>query len=530
MEKVQFAELGLSQEILKAVEDLGYEETTAIQTLCIPLIMQGKDVIGQSQTGTGKTATFGIPILEMVDLNSSNLQVLVLCPTRELAVQACDEIRKYGKYKHGIKALPIYGGQPIDRQIKSLKQGVQVVVGTPGRVMDHMRRHTLKTGEVKMLVLDEADEMLNMGFREDIETILQDIPSKRQTVLFSATMSKEILAITKQYQRDPQLVKVVRKQLTVPGIEQNYLEVTQSNKLEVLCRLIDIYNPWLSLVFCNTKKRVDELVNQLQFRGYQADGLHGDMKQQVRTRVMNMFREGKIEILVATDVAARGIDVDNIEIVFNYDIPEDEEYYVHRIGRTARAGKTGRAITFVTGKKQIYLIRDIQRYADTTIHLMQIPSLSDVQDSKIIKLSSEIKETLRDGNTDKYIKVIDELMKEDITSIDIAAALLKMAVEREKGDDQSADEEEFSDSGAEPGMVRLFINAGKKQKISARDVVGAIASEAGIQGRLIGAIDIYDRYTFVEVPKENAKQVLSIMNNSQIKGRKINMEPAKANR
>ncbi len=528
MGKIQFTELGLSQEILKAVEDLGYEETTAIQTLCIPLIMQGKDVIGQSQTGTGKTAAFGIPILEMIDLDNRNLQVLVLCPTRELAVQACDEIRKYGKYKQGIKALPIYGGQSIDRQIKSLKQGVQVVVGTPGRVMDHMRRHTLKTSEVRMLVLDEADEMLNMGFREDIETILQDIPSRRQTVLFSATMPKEILAITKQYQRDPQLVKVVRKQLTVPGIEQNYLEVTQTNKLEVLCRLIDIYNPWLSLVFCNTKKRVDELVSQLQFRGYLADGLHGDMKQQVRTRVMNMFKEGKIEILVATDVAARGIDVDDIEIVFNYDIPEDEEYYVHRIGRTGRAGKTGRAITFVTGKKQIYLIRDIQRYANTTIHLMQVPSLNDVQDSKIIKISGEIKETLKDGNIDKYIKVIAELMGEDATSVDIAAALLKMAVEKEKGDEQTVDEEEFSDSGAEPGMVRLFINAGKQQKISARDVVGAIAAEAGIQGRLIGAIDIYDRYTFVEVPKENAKQVLSIMNKSHIKGRKINIEPAKA--
>lgn len=527
MDKIQFTELGLSKEILRAVEDMGFEETTAIQTKCIPLVMSGKDVIGHSQTGTGKTAAFGIPILEMLDVENRKLQVLVLCPTRELAVQVCEEIRRYGKYKHGIKALPIYGGQPIDRQIKALRQGVQFVVGTPGRIMDHMRRRTLRMDSVKMVVLDEADEMLNMGFREDIETILKDIPSKRQTILFSATMSKEILGITKKYQKNPELVKVIHKQLTVQSVEQYYLEVTQTKKLEVLSRLIDMYNPKLSLIFCNTKRRVDELVSQLQFRGYTADGLHGDMKQPTRTRVMDMFRNGLIDILVATDVAARGIDVDDIEAVFNYDVPDDEEYYVHRIGRTGRAGKGGRAFTFVTGRKQIYALKDIQRYINTKISLHQTPSISEVEENKTNKFIEEIKSVLEDEGLNKYVKIVDRLMEDDFTSVDIAAALIKIAMGKEKNDREQTDDVDFNDLGAESGMVRLFINIGKNQKIHAKDIVGAIAGETGIQGKVIGAINVFDKYTFVEVPKENAREVLNIMKNSQIKGKKINIEPAR---
>ncbi len=527
MDKIQFKALEISEEILKAVEDMGFEEATAIQTKSIPIILSGKDVIGHSQTGTGKTAAFGIPALEMIDIENSSVQVLILCPTRELAIQACEEIRKFAKYKHGVKTLPIYGGQPIDHQIKAIKRGVQIVIGTPGRIMDHMRRRTLKMGNIKMVILDEADEMLNMGFREDIETILKDIPTERQTILFSATMSKEIMRITKEYQRDPELVKVVHKKLTVPSIEQYYLEVSQTKKLEVLSRLIDMYNPKLSLVFCNTKKKVDELVSQLQTRGYFADGLHGDMKQVARTRVMNTFKSGMIDILVATDVAARGIDVDDVEAVFNYDIPQDDEYYVHRIGRTGRAGRAGRAFTFVTGRKQIYALKDIQRYTKSKIHLQQAPSISDVEENKTNKFIEETKAVIEEGELNKYIKIVDRLIEDDYTSVDIAAALIKMSMGKGKDNGKKWEEDLFGDSGAEPGMVRLFINIGKNQKVSARHIVGAIAGETGLQGNLIGSIDVFDKYTFVEVPKENAKEVLLAMKNGKIKGKKINIEPAK---
>ncbi len=525
MDKIQFKSLDLSKEILSAVEDMGFEEATTIQTKSIPLIMSGKDVIGYSQTGTGKTLAFGIPALEMIDSKDKDIQVIILCPTRELTIQVSEEIRKAAKYKRKIKTVPIYGGQPIDRQIKILKQGVQIVIGTPGRVMDHMRRRTLKLDKVKMVVLDEADEMLNMGFREDIETILQDTSLERQTILFSATMSKEIMKITKEYQKNPELIKVVPKQLTVPSIEQYYFELTQAKKLEVLSRLLDLYNPKLSLVFCNTKRKVDELVGQLQSRGYFADGLHGDMKQTVRTRVMNSFRNGSIDILVATDVAARGIDVDDIEAVFNYDVPQDEEYYVHRIGRTGRVGRSGRAFTFVVGRKQIYKLKDIKRYANTTIKRHQIPSISDIEEIKTNQFIEEVKSVIKDEDLSKYVKIFDRLLEEDFTSVDIAAALIKITMDKDHKDQM--DDSELEESISEPGMVRLFINVGEKHKIKAKDIVGAIAGETGIKGKVIGAIDIFDKFTFVEVPKENAKEVMSIMKNSQIKGKKINIEPAK---
>ncbi len=527
MEKVKFKDLVISDNILKAVDDMGFEEATAIQTKSIPLVKSGRDVIGHSQTGTGKTAAFGIPALEMVDTETRGVQVLVLCPTRELAIQVCEEMRKFAKYMHGIMIFPIYGGQPIDRQIKALKKDVKVIIGTPGRIMDHMRRRTLKLDKVKMVVLDEADEMLSMGFREDIETILEDIRDERQTILFSATMSKEILKLTRTYQKDPEVVKVVHKQLTVPGINQYYYEVSKGNKLELLSRLIDMHNPRLSLVFCNTKKQVDQLVGQLQLRGYFAEGLHGDIKQSGRTRIMDMFKKNMIDILVATDVAARGIDVEDIEAVFNYDVPQDEEYYVHRIGRTGRAGKTGNAYTFVSGRKQIYALKDIQRYTNTKIHIQPIPTVREVEENKISKVLDDVKSTINNENLDKYIGLVDQLIEDDYTSIDTAAALLKIVTDTSKEDKHQYDIESFGDSGAESGMVRLFINAGKKDNIRARDVVGAIANETGIHGKVIGKIDLYDNYTFVEVPKENTGEVLSVMKNSQIKGRKINIEPAK---
>ena len=525
MERVSFEELELSREVLKAVKEIGFEETTAIQSTAIPLIMEGRDVIGQSQTGTGKTAAFGLPAIELSDPKKRCLQVLALCPTRELAVQACEEIGRFAKYKRGLSCVPIYGGQPIDRQIKALRQGAQIVIGTPGRVMDHIRRGTLKLDQVFMVILDEADEMLNMGFRDDIETILKDVPKERQTTLFSATMSKEIMGIAKRYQNKPELVKVVHQQLTVPSIEQYYIELPSSKRPEVLGRIIDLYDFHLSIVFCNTKRQVDELVSDLQFRGYLAEGLHGDMKQQTRTQVMDRFKKGRVDILVATDVAARGIDVDDVDAVFNYDIPQDIEYYVHRIGRTGRAGRSGQAFTFVSGRRQMMELKDIQRYAKTRINRKPVPTLDELEELKTNKLISEIEQVIENGDLERYYGAIDQMTEGEMTSVDIAAALMKMTLEK---DNPKPEADEFADTGAEPGMVRLFINIGKNHGVDPRHIVGAIAGESGLPGKAIGSIDIYDKYTFVEVPKENAKQVLKIMKNCKIKGKSINIEKAGA--
>lgn len=524
MGKIKFEELPISSDIKKAVADMGFEEPSPIQEKAIPQILDGKDVTGQAQTGTGKTAAFGIPAIDMIETDNKKLQVVILCPTRELAIQAAEEINKLAKYKENLKVLAVYGGQPIDRQIKALKRGVQIIIGTPGRVIDHINRKTLKINDVKMVVLDEADEMLDMGFREDIETIIEGMPEERQTILFSATMPKSILDLSRKYQKNPELVKVVHKQLTVPNIEQKYLEVKESAKLEVLSRLIDMCNPKLSVIFCNTKKRVDEVVGQLQSRGYFADGLHGDMKQQQRDRVMGKFRNGTIEILVATDVAARGIDVDDVEIVFNYDLPQDEEYYVHRIGRTGRAGRAGVAYTFVAGKA-IRKLKDIERYTKTKIKRQEVPSVSDVEEFKTSIFLEKVKKVIEEGHLGKYIDYVEKLLDEDYASIDIIAALLKMTMGQEKKEELDLTDE-IGDTGAEAGMVRLFINIGRNNKIQAKDVIGAIAGETGIAGKLIGKIDIYEKFTFVEVPKEYAKEVLDIMKNNTIKGKKINIEPA----
>lgn len=525
MEIVKFNELGLSEKILKAVAAMGFEEASPIQAKAIPAAMQGIDLIGQAQTGTGKTAAFGIPVLEKIDVKSKELQVLVLCPTRELAIQTAEEMRNLAKYMSSVKILPIYGGQEIVKQIRSLKAGVQIVIGTPGRVMDHMRRKTLRLDSVHTVVLDEADEMLNMGFRDDIETILKEMPEERQTLLFSATMPKAILDIAKTYQKDAVTVKVVKKDLTVPSIDQFYYECKPKNKEEVLCRLLDIHAPKRSLVFCNTKRQVDELVTALVGRGYFAAGLHGDMQQAQRDRVMKSFRDGRTDILVASDVAARGIDVDDVEAVFNYDLPQDDEYYVHRIGRTGRAGRTGKAFSFVSGK-EVYKLKEIQRYCKTKIYAQKIPSMNDVAMTKMGNLLEQADTVIKNEDLTTLINAIEEKINdEDYTALDIAAALLKLAV---KDNDSSVDEDEYDldNTGAENGMVRLFINIGKSQKVSPKDILGAVAGESGIPGRLVGAIDIYDKYTFIEVPREYAEDVLTSMNQAKIKGKNINMEPA----
>ena len=528
METVRFDELDLYPQVLRAIKEMGFEEATPIQSQAIPVVMSGVDVIGQAQTGTGKTASFGIPVLHKVDPNNKKTQVIILSPTRELAIQVSEEIRKLSKYMHGVKILPVYGGQDINRQIKALKGGAQIIIGTPGRVMDHLRRKTIRCEAVNTIVLDEADEMLNMGFREDIETILEYIPEEgRQTVLFSATMPKPILDITKKYQHDAVTIKVVKKELTVPSIEQYYYDVKRKDKTEVLTRLLDYYNPKLSLVFCNTKKMVDELSEELKSRGYMAEGLHGDMKQAQRDRVMKAFRSGRVEILIATDVAARGIDVDDVEAVFNYDIPQDDEYYVHRIGRTGRAGRSGRAFTFVKGK-EVYKLKDIMRYCKTKILAMPIPSSDDVAQIKAEKVMQGIGEIIENEDLKEMIEIIEKQVNDsDYTAMDIAAAFLKQALGQVNlENDRENGEIDWDNTGAEEGMVRLFINIGKKDRVKPGDILGAIAGESGMPGKLVGAIDMYDKYTFVEVPREYGKEVLEAMKNVKIKGRSVNMEPA----
>lgn len=522
MSNLLFEEMNLSEEILKAVKDMGFEEATPIQSQSISKVMEGKDIIGQSQTGTGKTAAFGIPCLEMVDPDDKTLQALILSPTRELAIQICEEFRKLLKYKDNIKALPVYGGQPIERQIFALKKGIQVVVGTPGRIMDHMKRRTLKMGNVKLVVLDEADEMLDMGFRDDIEAILSKIPEERQTILFSATMPKEIIELTKKYQNKPEHIKVARKELTVPNIEQIYFEIKERTKLEAASRIIDMYNPDLAIVFCNTKKRVDDLVEQLQGRGYFAEGLHGDMKQIQRDAVMKKFRNGTIEILVATDVAARGIDVDDVDFVINYDLPQDEEYYVHRIGRTGRAGKKGKAFSFVVGR-EIYKLRDIMKFTKAKIHLGKLPSLSDIEEAKTDAFIEKVKSVIEENHLSKYINLVEKMMNEDISSIDIAAALLKINLYDESSEDIDF-EDDYTDSEK---MIKLFINVGKKKKVRAKDIVGAIAGETGIPGKALGNIDIFDEFSFIDVPKKYAKDIIKGMKEKKIKNNRVNIERAK---
>ena len=425
-EGLRYEDAGIDSRILRAVKELGFEHMTPIQEQAIPLFMTGRDIIGQAQTGTGKTAAFGIPILQKINPENRSLQAVILCPTRELAMQAADELRKFAKYMNGIKVLPVYGGQEIYKQIKNLKTGVQIVVGTPGRVMDHMRRHTLKMDNVHTVVLDEADEMLNMGFREDIETILKEMPGERQTGLFSATMPKPILDITKTYQKNAAYVKMTPKEVTIPLIKQAYYQVRKQDKEEVLCRLIDYYDPKRALIFCNTKKMVDELTEHLKGRGYEVEGLHGDLTQGQRDTVMNLFRSGRTNILIATDVAARGIDVNDVEAVYNYDVPEDIEYYVHRIGRTGRAGKAGRSFTLVVGR-EAYKIRDIERICHTKIKERKIPNAADITARKAEKILKEAVAVIENEDVSRATEyILDAVALGQYSATQIAAAFMKM--------------------------------------------------------------------------------------------------------
>ena len=612
----KFSDLGISEEILRAVEEMGYTQPSPIQLQAIPFVLQGRDLIGQAQTGTGKTAAFAIPIIDLVDAEFNKPQAIILCPTRELAVQVEGEFQKLAKYHRKINSVAIYGGESIDRQIRALKKGVQIVVGTPGRVQDHINRGTLRLEDAGIIVLDEADEMLDMGFRDDIEAILQEMPEERQTVFFSATMAKPILDLTRKYQKDPEIIKVAKNELTVASIEQVFYEVKQSLKMELMVRLMNIHNYALSVVFCNTKRMTDEVTESLGARGILAEALHGDLSQAQRDKVMGKFRKGLCTVLVATDVAARGIDVDNVEAVFNFDIPLDEEYYVHRIGRTGRAGKSGTAITFITGRREMMKLKDLERFTKANINKMTPPSVTELVELKKTQFIKDVHRVLsKEEDNQLFEATIGQMLSEGLTQEQISLGLLKMVMgdtvkemkeqdfgieapaygdrrreggreggrdggresrfgdrrEGGRGGERFGDRRESPRSGDRPdrgsrfgdrkeggsrfgdsssrfgdrkegprdfapraerareeNMTRLFLNLGKKDFIRPNDIVGAIAGESGLSGKSIGGIDIFDNFSFVDVPHKDAEHVVRVMKNNTIKGRTVNMEISKA--
>jgi ATP-dependent RNA helicase DeaD len=446
------------------------------------------------------------------------VQALVLAPTRELAVQVAATVHKLGKYR-GIADLPIYGGQPIDRQLRALHRGVQVVVGTPGRVMDHMRRGTLDLSHVKVVVLDEADQMLDMGFIEDIEVILDDVPKDRQIALFSATLPARIRSLSTRYMHDPATITVARERLTVPEVEQRYIETTRQGKLEALTRILDMEQPESALVFVRTKREADELGEELAGRGYTAEVIHGDLSQPQRERAIAALREGRVDVLVATDVAARGLDIPNVSHVINYDIPDDPEVYVHRIGRTARAGREGTAITFVTPRER-GLLKTIERLIRVPLNRMRVPTLADIADRRAQTFREAMRGALAEDGLEPYLVMVEQL-GDDYDVAQIAAAAIKLAMQASDGAPRAEDGQ-----AAEDGMERLFVRAGRRDGVSAKDFVGAIANEAGLPGRDIGAINVYDNFSFVEVPRALTRQVIDALRRSGVRGRQVAVDVA----
>ena len=519
-----FASLGLSEPILKVLAEVGYEAPTPIQKKTIPAMLAGRDLIGQAQTGTGKTAAFALPILEKLDPSVPEVQALVLAPTRELAIQVAEAIHTYSKYVGRVGVLPVYGGQPIQLQLKRLGRGVHVVVGTPGRIMDHLRRGTLTFEALKTVVLDEADEMLRMGFLEDVEWILSQAPEARQTALFSATLPREVRRIAEQHLRDPVSIAIEHRTLTVPATEQRYLNVSHQQKLDALARLLETEPTEAVLVFTRTKTGAAELAERLQGRGYEAEAMHGDMNQAQRESVIRRLRSGQVEIVVATDVAARGLDVERISHVINYDVPNDVEAYVHRIGRTGRAGRSGVAVLFITPRER-RMMTDIERFTGQRITPMKMPSQADVAARRTALFKDNIRRTVEEGDLDLYLTLVEELVEEGMDLAEIAAGAARLA----RGDkplEVSVEPEPEEVPRAEDGMVRLFIAAGSRAGVRPGDIVGAIANEADVPGKAIGSIDIYDRFTFVELPAQYRDRVLQRMARATIRGRPVDIRVA----
>lgn len=448
---MNFSDLGLCPELLKSIHKLGYESPSPIQAKTIPLILEGRDMVGLSQTGSGKTAAFALPALERIDISKAEPQVLVICPTRELAVQVCSEINRLGSCLKGLSAIPVYGGAPIDRQMRAMRKGAHIIVGTPGRVMDHLKRRTLKTDAIQVCILDEADRMLDMGFREDMEVILDSLPESRQTLFFSATMNKNVQGLIRAFSRDALQISIEQKALTVDSIDQEYYEVRNRSKIEVMSRLLDLQTRHRGIVFCNTKQMVEDVTEALTARGYLADRIHGDIAQKNRERVIQKFRSNSVELLVATDVAARGLDIDDVDIVFNYDLPYDPEDYVHRIGRTGRAGRSGKSVTFVYGR-DIYRLEAIERYTRQTVRRMRIPSLEEVEGRKTDQVFSKVRARLESGDFTRHDDWIERLLDAGHTPTDIASALFDLFQKEEKsgGEEIAEDREPFESKRRRP--------------------------------------------------------------------------------
>jgi ATP-dependent RNA helicase DeaD len=523
-----FEEFGLIDELMKAIGDVGYETPSPIQLKTIPILLEGRDIVGQAQTGTGKTAAFALPALQKIDTSTSKVQILVLTPTRELAIQVAEAFHTYAKHLGRVRVLPVYGGQSITQQIKHLRSGVQVIVGTPGRVMDHMRRETIDLTTLKMVILDEADEMLRMGFQEDVEWILGHTPETRQTALFSATMPRQVRRIAEKYLNDPINIETERKTMTVVNTKQFYVNVSEGQKVDALTKILEAdSSPGEAvLIFHRTKIGADQLTEKLQARGYAAEAMHGDMNQNQREAVIKRLKNGQVEIVVATDVAARGLDVEQITSVINYDMPGDTEVYVHRIGRTGRAGREGKAILFVTPRQQ-RMKRDIENYTKQRIEPFRMPTQADVASRRVAILKERILDTLAKQDLELYLSLVEELAEEcgcDIAEIAAAATFLAVGDKPLQVKVQPKPEQIVKQWNTD--MTRLFVDVGRRDGIGAGDIVGAIANEGNVPGKAIGAIDIYDRFTLVDVPTEFANQVLEQMRNSRIRSQKANFRVA----
>ncbi|MFW6352256.1 MAG: DEAD/DEAH box helicase [Bacteroidota bacterium] len=554
---IQFSDLFLSEQIMKGITAMGYETPTPIQEQSIPVMLAGEDMIGQAQTGTGKTAAFGLPVLEKTDTFDKNVQTLILCPTRELCVQIADEIEKMGASIRGIKVLSIYGGDSMSRQMRGLKEGAQIVAGTPGRIMDHLRRGSLKLQNLKIAILDEADEMLNMGFREDIETILQDTPAGKQTAMFSATMSKQIQDISRKFLNNPRIIKVSDQNVTAKTIEQVYFETRGEKKTRLINNLIQMHELKLSLVFCNTKARVDGISEELRKAGQMAESLHGDLSQAQRNQVLNRFKKAEINVLVATDVAARGLDVNNVDAVFNFDLPHDNEYYVHRIGRTGRAGKVGKAFSFAESRKDDRKIMEVERFIKMRIEKAKVPDAAEILNANLLKLENRLINIATENNLKDYEKVLSEMYARGFDPHTLAACLLKSKLDdqgislkiektrveprrKDRYNDDNGSNRNYRENNPRNGKgkrkyegdgnspkIKLQIGLGKKDKIRPGDIVGAITGECNISGNDIGVIDMFDHFSYFEIAENQVKKVLKGMNKNKIKGKKAMLSVAR---
>lgn len=525
VEMVTFAELGLQEDTLKAIHALGFEVPTPIQTLAIPALVSGEDMIGLAQTGTGKTAAFGLPLVERIDTAQNVVQALVLAPTRELAVQVAKGINDFGKPK-GVRVVPVYGGQPIDRQFRALQNGAHVVIGTPGRVLDHIRRGSLNLDNVSLCVLDEGDEMMALGFTEDMEVILSALPHSRQLAFFSATMAPRVEALTSKYLRKPKRVEIVAKQRTLETTNQTYYEVAPGKKLEALARVLDMETPGSTIVFCRTRLETSELSDALRLRGYGAEAIHGEMNQAERERVLRRFRDGQVDLLIATDVAARGLDIDSVTHVVNYDVPYDVEQYIHRIGRTGRAGRTGDAITLIYHKERRKL-ENIERQIGSRIEPAKIPTISEIASRRMAQFLEDIKDQIEAG-THELMLPSAGVLSEDFDALEVAAAAMQLLwserhkLEQPGGNDDSLAEYEQP----EFGMVRIYIGMGRIEGLRPGDIVGAITHESGLNGKQVGAIDILDRASFVEVPIADGDRVVEALTNTKLRHKQVKVHIA----